>query len=316
MRICIKCNMPEIRRKEYEVKTTIVCGILGSGKTTFIRNVLKDSLEKVVVLVNDFGKTGIDGEVLSVGGVEAVELPSGCVCCTLKFDLIRTIGEVMEEFRPDHLYIEPSGVASPSGVLEALGSLKVNPVTVVGIVDSSEFVELYESGMYGKFFEDQIINSDIILINKTDTVEEEKVMETIELVKGMNVRAIIIPTVRAALSEPLPEVARDNRTISSHTGHVIHCETVSLKLKDNVSFNTVRELFRDMQWGSFGKVFRAKALVQTDKGPFRFDLSSGRVETEPFGKPVTDSRLVVIGESLKAPSISTAVAAPTGPLNP
>src|SRR5512137_3196746 len=104
------------------MKTTIVCGLLGSGKTTFIQNFLRDSQEKAVVLVNDFGQAGIDGEIFSAGGIESVELPSGCVCCTLKFDLITTIQRIVRQFSPERLLIEPSGVASLSGVLDALES--------------------------------------------------------------------------------------------------------------------------------------------------------------------------------------------------
>ncbi len=135
------------------MKTTVVCGLLGAGKTTFIRNFLKHESVKTVVLVNDFGTAGIDGEIFSAGGLESVELPSGCVCCTLKFDLITTIKKIIRKFVPEHLVIEPSGVASPSGVLEALESTGIKVVTVVGIIDAVEFTELLKSGMYGSFFE-------------------------------------------------------------------------------------------------------------------------------------------------------------------
>ena len=96
------------------MKTTVVCGLLGSGKTTFIRNFVNGRSEKTVVLVNDFAKAGIDVEIFSAGGIESVELPRGCVCCTLKLDLITTIQRIVEQFSPEHLLIEPSGVASPS----------------------------------------------------------------------------------------------------------------------------------------------------------------------------------------------------------
>src|SRR5208283_3233193 len=155
-------------------QTTIVCGLLGAGKTTFIQNILKrGSSERTVVLVNDFAQTGIDGDVLSVDGIETIELPNGCICCTLKFDLITTIQRVLKKFDPGHLVIEPSGVAAVSGILEVLDILKISPIIVVGIIDATEFIELYESGMYGSFLEDQIQNSDIILINKTDIASAE-----------------------------------------------------------------------------------------------------------------------------------------------
>src|SRR5512135_775493 len=83
------------------MKTTIVTGLLGSGKTTFIRHFLREAKERTVVLVNDFGKAGIDGEIFSAGGIESVELPSGCVCCTLKFDLITTVRKIIGNLAPE-----------------------------------------------------------------------------------------------------------------------------------------------------------------------------------------------------------------------
>jgi G3E family GTPase len=279
------------------METTIVCGVLGSGKTTFIQNILKDSKEKTVVLVNDFGKKGIDGEILSVDGIEAIELPSGCVCCTLKFDLITTIEKVIKEFKPDHLYIEPSGVASPSGVLDALDSLKIGPALVVGIIDAAEFIEIHESEMYGSFFEDQIINSDIILINKTDLVDKEKVDRTKDILTIMNERAVLIPTVNAVLGKILPDIAYKEKTVQEHH-HSLNVDTLSFLLNETLELYDIEKLFSDLQDGIYGNIMRAKALVQTDRGPFRFDLSSGQVVINPFNKDITENRLVVIGANL------------------
>lgn len=170
------------------MKTTIVCGVLGAGKTTFLNNILKHDRGKTVVLVNDFGSAGIDGEILSVGGIDTIELPSGCVCCTLRFDLITTITKIKEQISPDNLFIEPSGVASPSGVIDVLDTLGIGPVTVVGIVDATEFLEAYETDMYGWFFKNQVTQSDIVLVNKTDLVDElktEKIIGVIEMLNRM-----------------------------------------------------------------------------------------------------------------------------------
>src|SRR5512139_968435 len=131
------------------MKTTVVCGMLGSGKTTFITQFAKHLQGRAVVLVNDFGRAGIDGEIFSAGGIESVELPSGCVCCTLKFDLITTVRKIIGNLAPEHLLIEPSGVAAPSGVLEALETLPVGQVTVVCIVDATEFLELSDADAFG-----------------------------------------------------------------------------------------------------------------------------------------------------------------------
>jgi G3E family GTPase len=279
------------------VKITIVSGMLGAGKTTFIRQYLRGSQEKTVVLVNDFGKAGIDGEIFSADGIESVALPSGCVCCTLKFDLITTVQRIVDTYSPDHLVIEPSGVASPSGVLEALDGVLSGAVTVVGVIDASEFTELYESGMYGRFFEDQVVNADVVLINKSDLAAEEMIAATIQVVQELNPHAIVFRTVRAAVNEPLPEPAERERRISPQRAH-FDFESLSLRVEEGIALSRVRSFFDEMAGGKYGDVVRAKALVRTMEGVFRLDLSYGRVEMVPFEKDIPTGRVVVIGEGL------------------
>jgi G3E family GTPase len=293
------------------MKTTVVCGLLGSGKTTFIRNFVTGRSGKTVVLVNDFGKAGIDGEIFSAGGIESVELPSGCVCCTLKVDLITAIQRIMKQFSPEHLLIEPSGVASPSGVLEALESAGVGSATVIGIVDSTEFTELYESGMYGSFFEDQIKNSDIILVNKIDLADESVIAAAERLIGSINPLALLLRTKNAAITIPLPE-APLHREIHSKDCHLLF-ETLSFKLAQGTELVLMRKLFDDLSRGKFGRVARSKALVDTSKGPYRFDSTFGTVDIVRFDKAIVESRLVVIGEGLNKKSLSEAIASCSSP---
>jgi len=301
------------------MKTTVVCGMLGSGKTTFIGNFVQGSKEKTVVLVNDFGETGIDGEILSEGGIEYVELPSGCVCCTLKFDLITSIQKIVKQFAPEHLLIEPSGVASPSGVLEALESAGTGAATVIGIVDAVEFAELYESGMYGSFFEDQIKSSDLILVNKTDLADEHAIVAAEQLINTINPRAILFRTINAELQDtllPLPlgeragkrndSVGEGSQTVLLQRNH-LHFETMSFKLSQGLEQVMVRKFFDDLSTGKYGRVARAKALIDTSKGPYRFDSVFNKVDIVRFGRPVEESRLVVIGEGLDGVGIGKAL---------
>lgn len=285
------------------MRTTVVSGMLGAGKTTFIGNLLRDARERAVVLVNDFGALGIDGEIVSAGGVEAVELPSGCVCCTLKFDLITTIERVLAAYAPAHLVIEPSGVASPSGVLEALESAKVGPATVVGLVDASEFLELHRAEMFGTFFVDQIVNADVILVNKADLAGEEATRETVAVIEGLNPAAVVLPTVRAVLGALLPEGRRAAGIVRAGHAH-FRFETLSLRLAPGTPAEAVLALLHDLAAGRHGKVVRAKALIDTDRGPWRFDLAFSQIADEPWGRPVSESRMVVIGEGLDAAAIS------------
>jgi G3E family GTPase len=287
------------------MNTTVVCGLLGSGKTTFIRNMLRHAKEKTVVLVNDFGATGIDGEVLSAGGIEAVELPSGCVCCTLKFDLITTIQKIAKKFSPERLVIEPSGVASPSAVLEALNSADIGGGSVVGIIDAVEFAELYESGMYGSFFQDQIENSDIILVNKTDLAEEALIAATERMVGSINPLAVLVRSVNAEISIPLPEAPlhREIRLSNCH----FHFETVSFRIRTKMDFAAVSRIFSDIAEGIYGTVARAKALINTSEGPYRFDSVYGKVDRYGFEKDVTESRIMIVGEMLDRQAMERAL---------
>ncbi len=289
------------------MRTTIVCGLLGSGKTTFIQNLLRDSTEKAVVLVNDFGRAGIDGEIFSMSGIESIELPSGCVCCTLKTDLISTIEKIIAVFAPEHLLIEPSGVASPSGVLEALDLLKITPVMVIGIVDATEFIDLYEAEIYGGFFQDQVANSDVILINKSDLADEEKITKTLILIEAINPRAVTFRTVQAILELPVPGTLTGQRAIQRRAPH-LHFDTLSFSLDRAVKFPSYKRLFAEMKEGVYGHILRAKSLVQTDQGPFRFDLSYGNLDVASLALSPEENRLVIIGEHLEREDISRALA--------
>lgn len=287
------------------MKTIIVSGLLGAGKTTFIRNYAGRISGKTVVLVNDFGKAGIDGEIFSSGGIESIELPSGCVCCTLKFDLITTLKEIRERLSPDCLLIEPSGIASPSGVIEVLDMLGIAPVTVVGIVDATEFPELYAEQVYGGFFRDQISTADIVLVNKTDMADAGKIEKTEAVIESLNPGAVVLRTVNADVREPLPEFSTPTRKEGKEKLHFAF-DSVSLKLGEVVGYSFFRNFFEDLAKGLYGEVVRAKALVMTDKGPFRFDAVYGKQDCSPFATDIGKSRLVVIGRALRKEELTAA----------
>jgi len=280
--------------------------MLGAGKTTFIGQFIRNNTGKVVVLVNDFGKVGIDGEIFSAKGIESIELPSGCVCCTLKFDLIAAIQKIKDAFAPEHLLIEPSGIASPSGILEAFDILKITSFTVVGIIDAAEFLELNHEDAFGRFFEDQITNSDIILVNKSDLVGHEITDKTVQIIAQMNPCAMIYRTVNCRTEAPLPDISNTERVIDRHVPH-FSFETLSLRLGDDLDLEAVSSLFHDMSMGKYGDIVRAKALINTLQGPYKFDLSFTNVQSVMFEEPIHGSRLVIIGRGLNKEALSSVI---------
>ncbi len=284
------------------MKITLVCGLLGAGKTSFIRNCIDSAEEKTVVLVNDFGSLGIDGEIISSGGLDTVELPSGCVCCTLKMDLIEALKRIDREMHPEHLVIEPSGLASPTGVLEAIGVLEYSRVDVVCIVDASEFLGLYEEEIYGRFFLEQVELSDIVLVNKADLTDSETIARTRNVIEGINPRALVVETTHAKLEGGIPELEGGPKDLKGH-GHALDFSVMSVKFDQSPSVESIRELYSGMVEGKFGNIVRAKALIETSSGPLRFDLAWGRYDEVPLENAPTSSRLVVIGPSVDEAAI-------------
>ncbi|RMG02918.1 MAG: GTP-binding protein [Nitrospirae bacterium] len=285
------------------MKTTVVAGMLGAGKTSFILNYLKNRDERVVVLVNDFGKLGIDGDIISQDGYESIELPSGCVCCTLKFDFVTTIKAVVKEQSPEHLIIEPSGVASPSAVIEALQLAGKREVTVVLLVDVNEFLDVYDSDMYGRFFEDQVRYADLVLLNKVDLSDSKRIKRCRDIISEWNHHAVITESTYGKVDLEVPH-GSDKGLIENSSGipH-IDCETIALNMGiEPLDYNNLYSLFEDMCRSRYGRVVRAKGLFITDRGNYRIDLSNGGVSAERYGGEISESRLVVLGTGLKLTS--------------
>ncbi|MEJ2255028.1 MAG: GTP-binding protein [Nitrospirota bacterium] len=299
------------------MRVTVVTGTLGAGKTTFIRNILEDSREEALVLVNDFGSAGLDGAVLAAQGLRSVELPSGCVCCTLRQELAGALTEALKEHAAEHLVIEPSGVASPGGVLAVLEELALERATVVGIADATDFAELYEADVYGPFFAEQVRASDVVLLNKTDLAAEEAIRKAEGLIEALNPGALLLRTVMARLPEHhAPLLARGApggpraRGRPPHGSHALPFETVSLRIAARVPRSWVEGLFEQLRRGTFGQVVRAKGLFLAREGPLRADLASRRVELAPFAGPLGEGRLVVIGAGLRKEALARAAQPP------
>jgi len=180
------------------MKVLLVAGFLGAGKTTLIRHLLTSppkGLGKLALLVNEVGKIGLDGALLSGLNVEVVELTSGCICCSIKTDFFKAVQELYQRFKPDFLVVEPSGVAQPGEILDVLSQPPLNEFcrvqSIVTIVDAG-FFKARE--MLGSFYDRQIRGADVILLNKLDLVDEEVALGIEARLKEMNPGAGIFLT--------------------------------------------------------------------------------------------------------------------------
>ena len=181
----------------------VAFGFLGSGKTTFIAKILQEwkTDEKIVILVNEFGDVGIDGELLSSQGGNVVEMPSGCICCTLQSDFKNQLFEIYTTYHPDRIIIEPSGVATISTIDWILKAQNLEPVidtiNKILIVDATGFKSLYKANRH--FIESQIEGAHLVVLNKCDRVNKRIAMLTQSAISSINPDVMILPTEYAAV---------------------------------------------------------------------------------------------------------------------
>ena len=178
-------------------KIDIISGFLGAGKTTFIKKLLKEALadEQVVLIENEFGEIGIDGGFLKEAGIEITEMNSGCICCSLVGDFEAALQKVMDQYHPDRIIIEPSGVGKLSDVIAAVHTLD-NPemelnsfVTVADVTKCKMYMK-----NFGEFYNNQIEHAKVIVLSRTQKVDQAKLEAAVALLKEQNHDAAIITT--------------------------------------------------------------------------------------------------------------------------
>ncbi|MBQ6928056.1 MAG: GTP-binding protein [Oscillospiraceae bacterium] len=173
----------------------IFSGFLGAGKTTLIRKLIAEGYqkEKLVLIENEFGEIAIDGGFLQDAGVQITEMNSGCICCTLVGDFTKALKKVMDEYAPDRILIEPSGVGKLSDVAAAVERVEGAHIGAkVTVVDAGK-AKMYMRN-FGEFFNDQVANADLLVMSRTDTAKPEKILEATEILTALNPNASLITT--------------------------------------------------------------------------------------------------------------------------
>ena len=222
-------------------KIDVVSGFLGAGKTTFIKRLVENGKDKgrTIIIENEFGEIGIDGGFLKNSGIEIKEMNSGCICCSLAGDFEASLRELLKDYAPNRVIIEPSGVGKLSDVLKAVSDvekdLEVESNSAVTVVDVKK-CKMYMKN-FGEFFNNQIQFANTIILSRTDLADSKKIEEAVALIKEVNPEAIIVTTpldklshekIEELLSKPidlkselLEELAKEHE---HHHHHDEHCE--------------------------------------------------------------------------------------------
>ncbi|MBQ1489969.1 MAG: GTP-binding protein [Eubacterium sp.] len=178
-------------------KVDIFSGFLGAGKTTLIKKLIEEAYqgEQVVLIENEFGEIGVDGGFLKDTGVQINEMAAGCICCSLVGDFGRALNQVIEQYKPDRILIEPSGVGKLSDVIIAVQDLHNDEIQLNGfttVVDAKK-CKMYMNN-FGEFFDNQIEHASSIILSHVDGISEKRLDECVAMLRKHNTEASIVTT--------------------------------------------------------------------------------------------------------------------------
>ncbi len=178
-------------------KIDIYSGFLGAGKTTLIKKMIQEAYagQKLVLIENEFGEIGIDGGFLQDAGINITKMNSGCICCSLVGDFGKALTQVIEQYHPDRILIEPSGVGKLSDVIGAVNKVTNDEVTLgytVAVVDAGK-VKVYMKN-FGEFYNNQVETASTIILSRTDSIPQAKLDTAVAMLREHNAAATIVTT--------------------------------------------------------------------------------------------------------------------------
>ena len=175
-------------------KIDIYSGFLGAGKTTLIKKMIQEAYagQKVVLIENEFGEIGIDGGFLQEAGIEITEMNSGCICCSLVGDFGKALEQVIRDYAPDRILIEPSGVGKLSDVEAAVEKVVSDTVALGNLVTVADAgkCKMYMKN-FGEFYNNQVETAGTIVLSRTDSISAEKLSAAVALLKEKNPNAVV-----------------------------------------------------------------------------------------------------------------------------
>ena len=294
----------------------IISGFLGAGKTTLITELLKGALSqtKTVLIENDFGEASVDASLLKNSGFTVRELLSGCICCSLSGDFALALEEVVLEYHPEVVLIEPSGVGRLSDILKACASPRLRPHICVSakitVVDARR-CQTYRDN-FGSFFEDQIGFADALVLSRWEE-GSGCCREALSLLKGLNPHVPVytdswdaIPwDSLLSLKEPLVPNRTASRRYRVSVGEKAKgpvpvaqsfFHTVTLYLEKTFSKEEWKRRAAELEKALYGQVLRAKGIVPSPDGFLNLQYVPGEVELTPC--PPQSGFICIIGRNL------------------
>ena len=301
------------------VNLDIITGFLGAGKTTLINRLLAEAYigEKPFLIENEFGKVGIDDSLIEDKEVQVRLLSSGCICCTLKNDFVEGITQVVNQYAPSRIIIEPTGLAAPSDILLACEEAgKAVPVRVnafLTLVNAKNFLRFLAVSI--ELFNKQISEASILVLNRSELLHPDELKETMDAIRSLNPDCVILDQDRQHLDAlSILTLAEDATKPLCMNHNCDHDHAHSIKSLENVSslaffpeklFSTeeLTGLFTAFSEGRGGQILRAKGFLKT-KGAYahlEYVYGQGELLDNTYAGP---PKFVVIGTGLDRDTLS------------
>jgi G3E family GTPase len=274
------------------MRVHVICGFLGSGKTTLMRRVLMERAgrERLAVIVNELGEVGIDGAILEGHNVSMIEITSGCFCCTLKGSLLSAVEELRDQAGVERIVIEASGVAHPGELVEVLADPAVASAIELGpiitVVDAPKFPILRR--VLGKFYTTQVERGDVVLLNKMDLAKPGQLEAVQREVAGLNPRAAVIVTERCEVELSMVLDGRNGGMEPSALDQGLASPAPAASFVSFVlvaGFDADRAKVERFFGGLPANVVRAKGFVTIEGEPRLVQFSAGQLEITPAEGP-------------------------------
>lgn len=297
------------------IKVDIISGFLGAGKTTFIKKILKEYKDKKVVLIeNEFGEVGIDGDLIKKDGFEVIELQSGCICCSIKTNFIDSINKIIKDINPEHIIVEPTGIGLLSDIIGIFKKEELNEIcsvnSLITVVDSMNYIDLIED--LGYFFEDQIVNASTLILSKSQCVEDKEVNSIIKSLKKLNKNAYISDVNWDDLStEDIRKILNNNDLsdqselyrFENYREMMKDMASVSIKTHKKYSKEEISKILDKLSKIEQGVVLRGKGYLNSDKENLEFSYVNGNFTVQK-SEIKSDGKLCIIGTNLNKNEIN------------
>lgn len=307
------------------IKVDIISGFLGAGKTTLIRKLLKaHEDEKVVLIENEFGEIGIDGELVEREGFQVLELSTGCICCSMKIDFLNTITTVIEELKPERIIIEPTGIGLLSEIIDIVNKEELRDEcyinSLITVIDSMNYLDQLD--VFGEFFQDQISNASILILSKSQFVTENEIKDIIDSLRDLNKNAYIVNENWSEFSlQNLKEFL--NGELMINLDEVLHTENIKNIMDgiDNVAIETEKQYKKEelekilikLRNPVYGKVLRGKGFLKGAQTDLEFNYINGQYVIDD-GQVEYSGKLCIIGKNLNKKKINLLFKASVGKL--